>query len=342
MKLSLSPKLLDVVQMKGAPFAAGEVRQGTIVEMLSPDTALIEVSDDEGVATNFVTRRLDEIEQVWELPKSASPTPKTDEAQSYFENGLLSLQNRLYERAKEQFGKSFALDPKYRGTLLMMTNQLAAKGSFDAAILVYALLLELSPDYTQARENLAIAHMNYGIFLARQGSFPLSMDNFLKALAVRPSEATIKKIRDNIAVTYTNLGVSYSNANQFQLALACFQRAFTIEPSDTSRKNLATAMISAATAGLGRQAREGRAELFKEPLLMGLTLSECLTAVGATLAALGETTEARLVTEAAVEADPSNGIAHHNLRILLGQTPEPERVQSGVVSLENGPMQAIA
>ena len=342
MRLSLSPRLLDVVQIKGAPFAAGEVRQGTIVEMLSPETALIEISDDEGVPTNFVSRRLDEIERVWELPKSAPSKATTDEAQSYFENGILSLQNHLYQRAKEQLEKSFALDPKYRGTLLMLTNQLAAKGSFDTAIFVYALLLELSPDYTQARENLAIAHMNYGISLARQGSFPRSMDNFRKALAVGPSEATIKKIRDNIVVTYTNRGVSYSDANQFQLALSCFQTAFTIEPSDTSRKNLATAMISVATAALGDRAREAQADLFREPLLMGLTLSECLTALGATLAALGKTSEARLATEEAVEADPLNRIAHHNLTILLGHAANTERVQSGVVSLESGPMQAIA
>ncbi|HEY2544608.1 MAG TPA: hypothetical protein VGI46_00935 [Candidatus Acidoferrum sp.] len=338
----INPKLLDVVQFPRSPLRVGEMERGTIVEMLgeTPEAALIEVSDEEGIPIAFVQRKLDEIETVSKGIKVGEHDSSAADAQLCYENGVLFLQNGWYEQAKEQFSKSFSLDPKFRGSLVNTTNQLAANGAFEAAIVVYTMLLELSPDYELARENLSITHMNRAITLARRGLFEQAMEGFLKGLALHPSPATAQKIRGNIVATYTQLGLLYANTNQHQLAFGCFQRAFELDQSEISRKNLGVAIIAASTVGTKSRSTGERAEIFREPLLMGLTLSECLSAYGATLATLGDLVEARLALEAAVEADPQNKTARHNLE-LLSSREEGRDFQTGFVPIPSQSLETM-
>ncbi len=342
MTVRINPKLLDVVHLTGSPFKIGETQHGTIVELLggTPEAALIEVSDEQGIPLAFVRRTVEEIGRVSAGIRPAQHDSKVPGAQLCFENGILFLQNGWYELAKEQFFKSFSLDPKFRGALLNTTIELAAKGAFESAIVVLTMLLEISPDYELARENLAITQMNHAITLARRGLFPQAMEAFLKALTLHPSPATAQAIRNNIVATHTQLGLLYSNTNQHQLAFECFQKAFELDPSEISRKNLGVAMIAVSTAGSGNRAAEVRAEMFRAPLLMGLTLSECLTAYGATLATLGEIANARRALQAAIEADPQNRIALHNLEIVSARESS-ERIQTGFVPIENQPLEGI-
>lgn len=342
MTVRINPKLLDVVRLTGSPFKVGETQYGTIVELLggTPEAALIEVSDEEGVPLAFVHRTIEEIERVADGSKPVERDSKVPEPQLCFENGILFLQNGWYQQAKEQFSKAFSLSPELRGALLNTTNQLGAKGAFESAIVVYTMLLELSPEYDLARENLAVTHLNRAINSARHGLFPQAMDGFLRALALRPSPTTAQTIQYNIVATYTQLGLLYSSTNQYQLALQCFQRAFELDPSGISRKNLGVAMIAVSTAQSGNRATEAevRMEMFRQPLFMGLTLSECLTAYGATLATLGEIAEARRALRAAVEADPQNKIARHNLEIV-SERESTEKIQTGFVPIESRPLE---
>jgi tetratricopeptide (TPR) repeat protein len=343
MTIRINPKLLDVVQLAGSPFKAGETQSGTIVELLggTPEMALIEVLDEQGVPLAFVRRTIEEeVEGLWEGIKLAKYDSKIPDAQLSFESGILFLQNGWYKRAKEQFVKSFSLDPHFRGLLLNTTNQLAKTGAFETAIFVYTMLLELSPDYQLARENFAIALMNRAIAFARRGLFPQAMETFLKALALHPSMATAQMIRNNIAATYTQLALLYSNTNQHQLALQYFQRAFELDPSEISRKNLGVAMIAVYTVRSGILTTEARAEMFRQPLLMGLTLSECLTAYGATLATLGEIAEARRVVQEAVDADPRDMVARHNLEVVSAPGSSAG-LQAGLVPIENQTLEGI-
>jgi len=80
--------------------------------------------------------------------------------------------------------------------------------------------------------------------------------------------------------------------------------------------------------------------MFREPLIMGLTLSECLTAYGATLAILGEVAEGRRAFESAIEADSRNRTALHNLEVLSSREPY-EGIQTGVVPIEIQQPQSI-
>jgi tetratricopeptide (TPR) repeat protein len=330
----INPKLLDVVRFASSSKEAG-MQQGTIVQILgeTPEAALVEVSDEQGVPVEFVRRALSELEQVPEGVEALEKTPQVPDAQLCFETGVLFLQNGQYNRAQAEFSKSFSLDPKFRGTLLNATLHLAGTGAFDAALGVLNILLELSPDYELARENLAITHMNRAITLARRGLFQQAMDGFLKGLAIHPSTATAERIRHNILATYTQLGLAYVSVHQHQFAYTCFQRAFELDQSETSRKNLSVAMIALSTVSAKNRSAATRAEIFREPLLMGLTLSECLGAYGATLATLNEVSEARDALEAAVEADPMNETARHNLHLITSNR-SGEGIQAGFVAIE--------
>ena len=75
---------------------------------------------------------------------------------------------------------------------------------------------------------------------------------------------------------------------------------------------------------------------------MGLTLSECLNAFGATLANLGDGEGARHALMEAVQADPGNELARMNLARLdtAKESAGPSWMNFGISSIE--PQHAVA
>src|ERR1700740_2286055 len=117
MRLELNPNLLDVVEFEDSSLGTAVKRTGTIVEVfgVSPQAVLVEVADSQGVPEFFVTKKVEDVQKVWEAKPTAEPaTPR--EAQHYFENGFLYLQNGVFGRAKEQFAKAFSLEPNLRAS----------------------------------------------------------------------------------------------------------------------------------------------------------------------------------------------------------------------------------
>jgi len=309
MTIELNPKLLDVVQI------AGTKGHGTVVDVIegTPGTVLIELSDEQGVPLEFLRRRTNEVTTIREISKTPEVQSEVPAAQKYFENGILYLQNGLIPRAKEELAKAFSLDEQLAGALSNSTGILAQQGSFDAAIVVYEMLVELLPGYKYARENLSITHLNRGVEFARRGLFAKAIEDFDRALMFTPSENIVEAIRKNTAAIYGNLGVVSSEMKQHEQASQLFQWSLELYPSEVARKNVALAKIAIATKAGMRTPTE---EIFSEPMMMGLTLSECLNAYGATLAGLEELAEARRALESALEANPQNDIARRNLMTL--------------------------
>lgn len=64
MTVPLKPKLLDVVKFKNL---TGE-HQGTIVEIFGSEAALVEIADENGVAKDFLSVPLPDLEVVWSSP----------------------------------------------------------------------------------------------------------------------------------------------------------------------------------------------------------------------------------------------------------------------------------
>src|SRR2546426_4057232 len=157
MDTELNPKLLDVVEFRGDEdeFGLAGPVTGTVVEFLAPDTALIEVSDQEGVPTDLITRRVEQVKHMWSVGVPPIEIATTD-ARTSFERGVFLLQNGLMLDARSHFQRAFEVEPGLAGTLMNSANDLAKKGGFDAAILIYELIQELQPHYALARENLAV------------------------------------------------------------------------------------------------------------------------------------------------------------------------------------------
>lgn len=345
MNVQLNPKLLDVVELEGVeprPSASPSIR-GTVVEIFTEPTkaALIEVLDQNGVPRDFVTRPIEHMKTVWTAPESVAMEVERDDPQRSFEKGILLLQNGLIAEAKHHFAQAFALEPRLAASLVNSTNILAQRGVFDAAIFIYELILELQPQYALGRENLAITHLNRGVQYARLRAIDKAVDDFNAALALGPSAKVVELARQNLVAAYTQLGILHAEIRRYQEALANFVAAFQLNPSDITRKNLALTLVSLSAERTENRSQLPRATFFTRAMQMGLTLSECLNAYGATLAGLGQLSEARRALEAAVEADSTNELAKKNLGILLarGVPFEVTPLTFGLESLETQSLQ---
>jgi tetratricopeptide (TPR) repeat protein len=340
MRLELNPNLLDVVEFEDSSLGTAVKRTGTIVETFGvpPQAVLIELADSQGVPESFVTKKVEDIQKVWEAKRATEQTAPR-EAQHYFENGFLYLQNGVFGRAKEQFAKAFSLDLNLRASLLESTNDLARKGKHDAAIRVYSLLLELQPEYELARENLAATYVDRGVKRGRAGLLDQAIDDFKIALMLRPRRPeSVAVIQRNLAAAYTRLAVQHSDMKLYSEAVSYFVLAFELWPSDPTQGNLAIALIAASVQSTESGSQVPGEDFFRQATQMGLTLSQCLNAYGATLAHHGRIPEAVRALEKAVHVDPKNEMAKKNLETLLRPEP-PGDLPTGLTPLEPREMQ---
>jgi tetratricopeptide (TPR) repeat protein len=335
MKLELNPNLLDVVEFEDPSLGTPVRRTGTIVETFGvpPKAVLIELADSQGVPESFVTKRIEDIQKVWKVKSTeAHATPK--EALHFFENGFLYLQNGEFGKAKEQFAKAFSLQLNLRASLLESTNALARKGKHEAAIRVYSLLLELQPEYEPARENLAAANVDRGVKRGRTGLYDQAIEDFKTALMLRPRRPeSLELIQKNLVAAYTHLAVQHSDMKLYSEALTYFLLAFELGPSVLTQRNLAIALIAASVPKVEAGSQVPGDDFFRQPTQMGLSLSECLNAYGATLARHERIPDAVRALEKAVHLDAKNEMAKKNLEALRhpGQLPD---LPTGLTPLE--------
>jgi tetratricopeptide (TPR) repeat protein len=318
-RLEINPKLFDMVSFETSRGGATRaVRTGTLVELLGTDSGLVEISDESGVATEFLSIPLRDMKVVWSSTRS--PVGEHENGEHYFQEALLLLQNGILPLAKDTFRKAFAIQPNLAGTLTNLTNDLASKRSFDSALMLYQIVMELQPNYKLARENLARTYLNRGVEYANRGALDKALEDFTKALSFEGSEEIIRLSRHNLAAALTQVGLHHVQIKRFVEAFQFFLGALQLEPFDLTRRNFALALVSLAAWKEETRSHSIQEELFKEPLLMGLTYSECLNAYGATVATLGKIAEAIDIIEKALSADPYNELAKRNLSILSNRS----------------------
>jgi tetratricopeptide (TPR) repeat protein len=321
MASELNPKLLDVVTLSppSSESPLGPLT-GTVVEVYASGALLVELSDESGVGRDFVTAPSDGTRVVWHAQQNAAPQKESPtNALKLFEEGMLLLQNGFLAEAKDKFAKSFDLDPDRARGLLNSTLQLVTSGAFDPAIVILRLIAELQPKYVLARENLAITHLNRGVYYANRGSLDKAVEDFTNALLIGTSPEVVNLARRDLAAAHTQIALRHIKIRRFDEALQLFLVAFQLEPSHDTRNNFALALVARSAArGEGRDVNE---ETFRQPMLMGLTLSECLNAYGAILAQLGEIARGQELLVRAITVDPGNESARKNLRALSTSDP---------------------
>jgi tetratricopeptide (TPR) repeat protein len=335
MNTEINPKLLDVVEYR----VGDDLFAGTVVDTLGSGMVLIEGSDESGVARHLDAVGADEIITLKVRRQPEQDLSGYPDAQQAFEQGIFLLQNALVDEARGYFSRAFALDSRLAGVLLNSANQLSERGALDAAMAVYALIMELQPHYESARENLAVTRLNRGVASARIGALDKAILDFDLAMRLRPSPETVNLAKKNIAAAYTKLGIDHVAIKRFEEARHFFAVAFRLDPADeVAAKNLGFAVVCSAAWNRPRIELPSE-ETFRESLGLGLTYSECLNAYGATLALLGDASVARRVLQRAMEIDPANELPQRNLAILSLREgiPDPRQLELGLRAMQADP-----
>jgi len=299
---------------------------------------LIEVANDDGVLTDLIVSETQKTDVVWQEPESARGNEPLPGVEELFEQGVFLLQNGLIPKAKAAFADAFRIEPRYAGTLMNLANESANSSAFEAAVFLYQMIIELQPTYRLALENLAITHLNWGVAFARRGVIGKAIEEFNEALLLRPTKSTLKLCKNNLVAAYTALGMQLAANKRHQEGMQFFLLAFQLDPAEEiALKNLALALVAvAASEHKGRGIPGG--ESFGRFMLMGLTLSECMNAYGATLAGFGKTSEAKIALRKALEIDPHNALVESNLEILESREV-PSELSSGIRAFEPRPTQ---
>lgn len=324
MDTKLNPKLLDAVSLPG-DLGTLPLHTGTVVEVLNTPSpcVLIEIANDEGVPIDLIVSEMEKVAVDWETSGHGPRAADAVGAEEFFEEGVLLLQNGLIPKAKAAFAQAFRIDPRLAGTLMNLASESASRSAVEVAIFLYHMILELQPNYRLALENLAITHLNRGVAYARSGVMDKAIEEFNETLLLHPMQQTLELCRSNFVAAYTSLGMQLASIKRYQEAIQFFFIAFQLGPTeDIARKNLALALVAVAASeykGRGTPADES----FRRFINMGLTLSECLNAFGATLAGLGQVTDAKNALRKALELDPANELARTNLELLESRESYP-------------------
>jgi tetratricopeptide (TPR) repeat protein len=273
---------------------------------------------------------------VWSSSESEKQKSADDNATVQFQKGVLLLQNGLLAEAKAHFKEAFKHDPRFAGTLMNSANEPAKRGMYDVAIFIYQLVLELQPENGLTRRNLAATYINRGIQYAGKGALDKAVEDFGYSLSLEPSGEIAQKTQHNLVAAYTQLGTRLAEINRHQESVANLFIALQISPSDLTRRNLAIALVSLQASRAEGSRQTLSLSDFRIPIQMGLTLSECLNAFGATLANLGDVEAARRALLAAVKSDPENEQARNNLARLdtAKETAGPSWMNFGISSIE--------
>ena len=185
--------------------------------------------------------------------------------------------------------------------------QLGEKGQYEAAIAEWKKALEISPDDTSAL--IAKAHSSFGVALARAGRFDEAIEQFRKAIAIRP----------NNAQAHNNLGTALVQAGKLDEGIVQLREVLLNSPDNAeARNNLGDALLR--KGALDEAIAQFRKVLEVNPESAGVHFN-----LGRALARKGSLDEAIEHLRKAADADPGFAAAQDVLGdtfYLRGNIPE--------------------
>lgn len=251
-------------------------------------------------------------------------------AAQLFERGFRSLKKGDLVDAAEQLHKAIYLRPS---CIRILHNYFAEtfgrNEAWEQIILGMNFLLEIDPTYVLARENLAIAYLNYGVEMAKEGDFAGSLNQFLRAVQMNVSDDLIVLIRQNLTSSHVALGVLAYKSGNFEEAVKHMQSAYTFNSNTLTRRNLGTAYLVWADQCLARKDYDDaiRHYLFAEET--GLVATEGLNNRAVAHVHQLQFDEAIRALETALTVDSDNEVAKSNLSFLKAnrQILSPELIE---------------
>jgi tetratricopeptide (TPR) repeat protein len=223
---------------------------------------------------------------------------------------------------------------------------LKLQGKLDDAVACYRRVVDLSPDFAEAHNNLAVvlnrqgkpdeavgccqralelkpdfaeARSNLGIALNDQGKPDEAVASYRRALELKP----------DFAEAHFNLGVVLSTQGKPEEAIACYRRALELKPDyPEADYNLGGALTD--RGNLSEAIACFRRALQRKP-----DFAEAHNNLGAAFLYLGKLDEAVACCRRALELDPDCAKTHNNLGCALrGQGKYDEAVASAGRAVE--------
>ncbi len=171
---------------------------------------------------------------------------------------------------------------------------LSLAGLVEDAAKHYRAVLELKPDFAEARNNLGLACVGQGKLIEAAAEYE-------RVIAERP----------DFAEAHHNLGIVHERQGDLAGAAARYEQAIRLKPDYAGASNALGVVY----------ARQGRmpdaAAMFEQEIRINPSFAEAHNNLGRIFLAAGRTTEARERFERAIELEPGFAEAFNNLGITL-------------------------
>ena len=178
------------------------------------------------------------------------------------------------------------------------------------------LALRVRPDYEVARKNLAIAFLKFGVSKGNSGNIADAFELFYSALSIKTDEHTENAIRNDLALALTSFGEELFKKGDFDNGLNSFRSALLAAQNETTRRNVGLAYGIHATFLMESKEFDLAIQEFDRAEDTGVIIPDFITCYGVCLAMKGDVKLAEQAFKRALEIDPSNQEAHHNLDFL--------------------------
>lgn len=177
------------------------------------------------------------------------------------------------------------------------------------------------PEYDIARENLAIALLNFAVRKAKNGEFPLAQMLLMDALGLVTSDETVRSLQETLARVLTEASQSALNSHKYEESLNCLKLACAVFPNAVTRNNLHLGHVFYARYCMDIQDFEDATRHFEAAQEYGELDPDILNDYAIALLMIGRVSEATYALEQALEAHPNETILSSNLdRIKNAQT----------------------
>jgi tetratricopeptide (TPR) repeat protein len=302
---------LDVVELTEdlQEFGLRRGERGTVVEAFDdPEEAyMLEFVDESGVTSRLAYGvKPHQIKNIDALAKEIYA-----QGIDYFQQGNVIEASRNLRRAVE-------LIPSYIRVLHeSFRESLAGSENWPEFIWAMKFIRLIDPYYEIAKQNLAIAYLNYGVQEANKGNYEASLQLFQDGLRIETPPDITNLLKENIAASHTALGVQAHEKSDLELSKLHFESAYSFFTDNRTRRNLGVAYYHLATFYAGQGDLRKTIVNYQWAEDSGLIESEILNNHAGALANKGEVDVAILLLESARALSPQDRVIHSNLTKLL-------------------------
>jgi tetratricopeptide (TPR) repeat protein len=239
-------------------------------------------------------------------------------AREFYQRGMKALNEGDFVESLRNLRKAVNLIPSY---IRLMHNSLAQSigphEDWQRFIFAMRLVRLVDPSYEIARDNLAIAYLNYGVQEAKKEKYEESLHIFHAALSVEGRPETITLIKENIAASYSALGSQAFRNNDIERTMALFGSAHFIASNEMTRLNLGKAYFHYANFCSKTDNLPRAIDSYERAEDAGLMLPEVLNNHACALVDGGRFEDAVIIFEAAQQLAPKDEVIMSNLSKLL-------------------------